>query len=98
VEPARAKANLPSLFSDADYPPSAMRAEEQGTTGFRLDVGTDGRVTNCTITSSSGSNALDTATCRILKSRARFTPARDSTGSPTHDATSGRIRWVLPQE
>jgi protein TonB len=98
VEPARAKANLASYVSDADYPPSAIRAEEQGTTGFRLDVGPDGRVANCTVTSSSGSSALDTATCRIMRSRARFTPARDSTGSATRDTVSNRIRWVLPQE
>ncbi|MDB5719951.1 MAG: energy transducer TonB [Alphaproteobacteria bacterium] len=98
VEPAHAKATLSSYISDADYPPSAIRAEEQGTTGFRLEVGPDGRVTNCTVTSSSGSSALDTATCRIMKSRARFTPARDNTGKNTADSASSRIRWVLPKE
>src|SRR5918998_4214017 len=50
VEPARAKANLASYVSDADYPSSAQRAEEQGTTGFRLTVGPNGRVTECEIT------------------------------------------------
>src|ERR671916_45161 len=34
VEPARAKGNLPSLVSNDDYPASALRAEEEGTTGF----------------------------------------------------------------
>jgi protein TonB len=61
-------------------------------------VGTNGRVTNCTITSSSGSSSLDSATCRIMKDRARFTPAHDSSGNPTTDSVSSRIRWVLPQE
>jgi protein TonB len=98
VQPARAKANLPGLFSTDDYPPSALRAGEQGTTGFRLDVGTDGRVTNCTVTSSSGSSALDQATCRLLQRRARFTPARDSNGQPTTDQNSGRITWRIPEE
>jgi protein TonB len=98
VEPAKARANLASYVSDADYPPSAIRAEEQGTTGFRLEVGADGRVSACTVTSSSGSSALDAATCRIMKSRARFTPARDNTGAATRDSVSSRIRWVLPQE
>jgi protein TonB len=96
VEPAHARANLASYVSDADYPSSAIRAEQQGTTGFRLTVGTDGRVTACSVTSSSGSSALDDATCRIMRSRARFTPARDDTGNPTTDSVSSRIRWVLP--
>ena len=59
VEPARARANLRSYFSTTIIPPRAIRAEEQGTTGFRLTVGPDGRVTDCSITASSGSPALD---------------------------------------
>jgi protein TonB len=98
VEPARAKANLASYVSDADYPDSAIRGEEQGTTGFTLQVGPDGRVSSCSVTSSSGSSALDNATCRIMKSRAKFTPARDSNGQPTNDTTSARITWRLPEE
>jgi protein TonB len=38
---------------------------------------------------------LDRATCRILESRARFTPARDNRGNPTTDTLTQRIRWVL---
>ena len=98
VEPARARANLASYVSNDDYPDSAIRNEEQGTTGFRLDVGPDGRVSNCTVTSSSGSSALDSATCRLMRSRARFTPATNSTGAKVSDSVSSRIRWVLPAD
>ena len=98
IEPAKARANLASYVSNEDYPDSAIRNEEQGTTGFRLDVSPDGRVSNCTITSSSGSSALDNATCRLMRSRARFTPATDSTGAKTSDSVSSRIRWVLPKD
>jgi protein TonB len=98
VTPARAKANLASLFSDEDYPASAVRAGESGATGFRLEVGANGRVTNCTVTSSSGSSALDSTTCRLLRSRARFTPATDSSGGTTSDSVSGRIVWRLPAD
>jgi protein TonB len=98
VEPARAKANLQSLFSTDDYPASALRSGEQGTTGFRLSVGANGRVTDCQITASSGSSALDSATCRLLRTRARFTPAIDSNGNATSDSVSSRIRWVLPED
>jgi protein TonB len=95
-EPARARANLGSYVSNADYPDTAIRNEEQGTTRFRLQVGADGRVTDCAVTGSSGSSALDAATCRLMKSRARFTPARDSSGNPTSDSVASTIRWVLP--
>jgi periplasmic protein TonB len=98
VEPAKARANLASYITNDDYPASALRNEEQGTTGFRLDVGPDGRVSGCTVTQSSGSSALDGATCRLLRSRARFTPATDSTGNKTSDSVSGRIRWQIPAD
>jgi len=93
---ARAKANLGSYVSDADYPSDAIRREEQGTTRFRLAVGPDGRVTDCTVTGSSGSAALDLATCRLMKSRARFAPARDSGGNAVADSVTNAINWRLP--
>lgn len=95
---ARAKANLASYFSDDDYPPSAQRNEEQGTTRFRLSIGTDGRVTDCQVTGSSGSSALDAATCSILRRRARYSPAIGAGGQPITDSDSGSIRWVLPAD
>ena len=98
VEPARAKANLASYVSDEDYPSSAVRNEEQGTTRFRLAVGPDGRVKDCSVTSSSGSSALDSTTCKLMRQRAKFTPAMDSNGRPTGDTVASAIRWVLPTE
>jgi periplasmic protein TonB len=98
VKPAAARANLASYVSTDDYPQDALRNGESGSTGFRLEVGPNGRVTGCTVTSSSGSRSLDNATCRIMQSRARFTPATDSNGRPTSDSVSARIRWVLPAD
>ncbi|MGI8931312.1 MAG: energy transducer TonB [Sphingomicrobium sp.] len=95
---ARAKGNLPSLFSTDDYPQSAIRSEEQGTTAVRLTISSDGRVSDCSVTSSSGSTSLDSATCNILKRRARFTPAKDQNGQAISDTTSTRIRWELPAD
>jgi len=96
MAPARAKANLASLFSDQDYPAAALAAREQGDVGFNLDVGANGQVTACTVTRSSGSTALDDATCRLISSRARFTPALDAQGATVSDEVRGKIRWVLP--
>ncbi|HET9639986.1 MAG TPA: energy transducer TonB [Allosphingosinicella sp.] len=94
--PARAKANLASLFIDKDYPVAALAAREQGDVGFALDVGPDGRVAGCTVTRSSGSTALDGTTCELMSSRASFTPARDAAGAPVADHVRGKISWRLP--
>ena len=96
--PQRARANLSSYFSGDDYPVAALRRKEEGLVGFRLLVGPNGRVADCTITLSSGVLSLDSATCRILRSRARFTPARDDLGNPTAGADSGRVAWRLPED
>jgi periplasmic protein TonB len=98
IEPARAKANLASYVSDEDYPSNAARNEEQGTTRFRLNVGPDGKVRECSVTSSSGSSALDATTCKLMKQRARFTPATGSDGKATSDTVTSAIRWVLPTD
>ena len=78
--------------------PLGQNIAPQGTTSVRLTIGTDGRVSGCEVTGSSGSSALDSATCNILRRRARFSPAMDSNGSPTSDTYSQRITWRVPAE
>jgi hypothetical protein len=39
---------------------------------------------------------LDLATCRVMKARARFAPARDTGGNAVADAVSSAIVWRLP--
>ena len=95
---AQAKGSLTSLFSTDDYPQAAIRSEEQGTTAVGLTIGTDGRVSGCSVSSSSGSSSLDRATCDIIRKRARFTPAKDQNGAPISGSFSQRIRWQLPAE
>ena len=86
-----------SWLTDADYPSRAQREERSGTAGFRLEIGADGRVTNCTITSSTGHPDLDEATCRLLPRRARFKAAVGGDGQPMADTYNGRITWRLPE-
>ena len=83
------------LFSADDYPAVALRGEEQGRVLYRLTIGPDGRVSDCAIRASSGSAALDAATCRILTRRTRFIPARDPAGIPVPDTRDGQIDWVI---
>ena len=95
---AKARGDLHSYFSTDDYPASSLRNNEQGTTGVRITVGTDGRVADCQVTQSSGSSALDAATCTIIRRRAKYTPAKNDDGSAAMGSDSVRIKWVVPAE
>jgi periplasmic protein TonB len=97
-KPAAPKGNPGSWATTNDYPTRALREEREGTTGFRVSVGPDGRVTSCSVTSSSGSSDLDEATCSNVTRRARFNPAMDGEGRPTTGSYSSRVRWVIPKE
>ena len=94
--PRRAVPTYLAVITNDDYPSAAIRAEEQGVSLYRLDVGPNGRASGCTITGSSGSPALDSATCRLLRSRLRFRPARDAEGTAIADTFSGKIVWRMP--
>ncbi len=95
---AVAKGNPGSWANTNDYPSRALSQEREGTTGFRVTVGPDGRVADCQITSSSGHADLDAATCTNVKRRARFAPALDDDGNPTTGSYSNRVRWQIPKE
>ncbi len=94
-----ARGDVRTSFSDDDYPAAAIAAGAQGTAQARLSIGTDGRVVGCDLVQSTGNSALDSATCRVLRSRVKFTPAKDSNGNPTTDSyLTPPIKWVLPPE
>jgi protein TonB len=80
-----------------DYPPAARRAHVEGRVAFELPARADGSVYFCRVMQSSGSRALDAATCRILRSRVRYVPARDEAGAAVGDDVFGVIQWRLPR-
>ncbi len=94
---AKPKGNPGSWATTNDYPSRDLQQENQGTTGFRVTVGADGRVTSCSVTSSSGFPGLDDATCKNVQRRARFTPAMQN-GTPVEGSYSSRVRWQIPKE
>ena len=79
-----------------DYPTRLIRQGVEGIAGFRVVVGSDGRVDACEITASSGNAQLDAATCRNVTRRARFDPASDGNGQKVVGSYSGTVHWVLP--
>ena len=91
------KGNPGSWATNDDYPPSAQREGAEGVTGFHLEVGADGRVTSCSVTSSSGNSTLDDTTCRLMQRRARFNPGRDSAGNAIGGVYNSRVKWQIQQ-
>ena len=80
-----------------DYPSSAERRGEEGTVAVRVTVGTNGRVSDCQVTSSSGSSALDQAACRGMQRYARYSPALNDAGNPITSSQTERIRYQIPE-
>jgi protein TonB len=95
VHAQSATGDLMGLFRPDDYPEAAAEANVTGSTTVSLEIGTNGRVSSCSVISSSGNRSLDSASCRVLQSRARFTPARDSNGNPTTDTKTQTVTWRL---
>lgn len=92
------KGNPADWITTDDYPPSSIRAEEEGTTVIKWTINAQGRVENCVTTQSSGSNALDQAACRALTRRARYAPALDAAGNPIASTQTRRVVWKLPRD
>ncbi|MFO6430265.1 TonB family protein [Erythrobacter sp. W302b] len=78
-----------------DYPARARQRGEEGTVGFRVTVGPNGRVEACDVTSSSGSTDLDKAACQGLRRYARFNPALNDAGEPVAVTWSSALTYRL---
>ena len=96
ISAAKPRGNPGNWANTNDYPSRALQQEREGTTGFRVTIGTNGRVIDCSVTQSSGHADLDAATCNNIKRRARFTPALRN-GEPVEGSYSNRVRWQIPK-
>ncbi len=98
ASPVQPKGDPGSWITTDDYPPAALRDGKEGRTRFRLGVGADGRVTGCTVVSSSGFDELDQTACRILQRRARFAPAMNAAGQAVASSYSSSVLWRIPKD
>jgi TonB family protein len=77
------------------YPARAIAAHEEGAVGFKVTLDSQGVVTACQVTHSSGHALLDQETCNVITLHAQFKP--DPGLSPSQVRTSeGVIAWKLP--
>lgn len=88
ADPLRPSNNPGTWISDSDYRSSWVSREYSGTVSFTVSVGSNGRVSGCSVTGGSAPGELKDATCRLVERRARF---KGSAGS-----WSGTVRWQIP--
>ncbi len=79
----------------AALPPELEERGFEGTVEVRYIVETDGRATECQIMRSSGSRAIDIATCRQIERRFRFRPSLDGRGRAVPSVMVQRHEWVV---
>lgn len=77
----------------SDYPKSLGNAGIGGRVSVTFTVQTNGRVTNCRVTRSSGAPELDALTCRLMEQRFRFRPSTDRYGRPIPDEVDWDHDW-----
>ena len=75
------------------YPPIAIRLNQQGTTGIKFTINTDGSVSNVQIADSSGHDSLDQAAIRCAQSW-RYKPALQN-GQPVAVTWQTNVKWDL---
>ena len=78
----------------SDYPRDLRDRGVGGRVGMVFTVGTNGRVTSCTVTRSSGVPELDSLTCRLIQQRFVYRPSTDRFGRPIADEVDGEQDWV----
>lgn len=98
AKPQPATLLTPQIIGEGDYPAEAIDNDEEGSVEIKLFVGPDGAVADCEVVDSSGSSALDAQTCNLYRLRAKFSPAKDSSGRPTTAEVVQRINWRLEGE
>lgn len=81
-----------------DYPSRALREGWSGVTRLHLVIGSDGKVSACSVIASSGHPALDAVACNKVSQRAQFSPARDGAGALHEGTFDSSIRWQIHEE
>lgn len=92
---AQPKQPLRDLFRSTTYPKQAVREGDTGRVGIALLIDETGKVRDCMVEETSGFATLDTVSCYVLTSQARFKPAIGADGKPAKSASFQRISWKI---
>ena len=83
--------------TDNDFPIDALAKGIESDVHFRLAVDPAGQVTACIIQNRFPPGGFGELTCRLLRARARFRPALDSSGKPVASYFASTVRWRIPR-
>jgi protein TonB len=89
---------LRGSIDDEDYPRRAYEARAMGIVYMAFTVAADGRIGDCRVTRSSGNRELDETTCRLIRQRFRYRPARDASGRAIASVVRGQQSWEIGPE
>lgn len=90
-----AMTNIAEVFDADAYPSESLQRGEEGVVRARVGVDAKGRPTSCTIVASSGSASLDMASCKLIRERGTFSPARDRRKRAVAGDVTLPIRWQI---
>jgi periplasmic protein TonB len=76
------------------YPTISQRLGEQGTSQIQVSISTEGRVTDCKVIKSSGSERLDNAACSYVQGHWRWEPPTRE-GKAVDAKTDVSVVWNL---
>ena len=89
------KGNPGGWLTSSDYPADSLGRGEQAIIMFRLMVSAAGETTACTIQRGITKADFAATTCDLLKRRARFEPARNSSNQGVASYYIGKVLWVM---
>jgi protein TonB len=84
-------------LSPGDVPDGVLPPGGSAAVAVRYVVGTDGRVSGCTVTAPSGIAQVDAVPCPLIERRFRFRPARDAVGQAVPETINETHTWFEPQ-
>jgi len=87
--------NPGSVFFVSDYPQGALARNLGGFARYEATIDPTGKVERCDLLVPTGVADLDSATCRLVRSRARFKPALDANGQPTFGVYRAWNSWQV---
>lgn len=79
-----------------DYPPMALANNIGGGVDLRLDVDPTGHVTECHVMEAGGDPTFRDHSCKLLRERALYRPAKNAAGTPIASYAIHRVRWSPP--